>query len=39
MTAITPEAVLAQPRVRANPFAPLATLARRRFQLIARTPR
>src|SRR5437762_8487916 len=39
MTAITPEAVLAQPRVRANPFAPLASLARRRFQLIARTPR
>ena len=39
MTAITPEAVLPQPRARANPFAPLATLARRRFELIARTPR
>jgi ABC-2 type transport system permease protein len=39
MTAITPEVVLPRPRAWANPFAPLATLAKRRFQLIARTPR
>jgi ABC-2 type transport system permease protein len=39
MTAIAPEAVLARPRPTANPLAPLATLARRRFQLVARTPR
>jgi ABC-2 type transport system permease protein len=39
MTGIAPEAVLARPRPPANPLAPLATLARRRFQLVARTPR
>jgi ABC-2 type transport system permease protein len=39
MSAITPELVLPGARVRTNPLAPLATLARRRFQLIARTPR
>jgi ABC-2 type transport system permease protein len=39
MTAITPELVLPRPRAWANPFAPLWTLAQRRLQLIARTPR
>jgi ABC-2 type transport system permease protein len=39
MTAISPEAVLPRPRVRGNTIAPLAPLARRRFELIARTPR
>jgi ABC-2 type transport system permease protein len=39
MTAVSPEAVLPLSRVRTNPLAPLATLARRRFQLVARTPR
>src|ERR1044072_5083859 len=38
MTTITPEAIAARPLPR-NPFAPLATLAARRFQLSARTPR
>jgi ABC-2 type transport system permease protein len=39
MTTISPEAVLPRPRVTHNPFAPLATLAARRFQLSVRTPR
>jgi ABC-2 type transport system permease protein len=39
MSAITSEVVLPRPRGSANPFAPLATLARRRFELIARSPR
>src|SRR5882672_410540 len=39
MTAISPEAVLPRRRVARNPFAPLATLAARRFQLSVRTPR
>jgi ABC-2 type transport system permease protein len=39
MTAISPEAVLPRPRAMRNPFAPLATLAARRFQLSTRTPR
>jgi ABC-2 type transport system permease protein len=39
MTAISPEAVLPRPRTMRNPFAPLATLAARRFQLSTRTPR
>src|SRR6266702_7221902 len=39
MTAISPEVTLPRRRVAQNPFAPLATLARRRFQLSARTPR
>src|SRR6266581_968572 len=39
MTAVTPELVRPLPRVARNPFGPLATLARRRFQLSARTPR
>src|SRR5213594_4497459 len=39
MTAISPEAVLPRPRAVRNPFAPLATLAARRFQLTVRTPR
>src|SRR6266508_5525053 len=39
MTAISPEATLPQRRVAHNPLNPLATLARRRFQLSARTPR
>ena len=38
MTTITPEAILPRPRPR-NPLSPLATLAARRFQLTARTPR
>ena len=39
MTAISPEGVLPRPRAVRNPFAPLATLAARRFQLSTRTPR
>src|SRR5437868_8172220 len=39
MTAISPEAVLPRPPAVKNPFAPLATLAARRFQLSTRTPR
>jgi ABC-2 type transport system permease protein len=39
MTAISPEAVLPRPRTGKSPLAPLATLAARRFQLSARTPR
>jgi ABC-2 type transport system permease protein len=39
MTAISPEAVLPRRHVPTNPFAPLATLAARRFQLSVRTPR
>src|SRR6266536_1003176 len=39
MTAISPEVTLPQRRVAHNPFAPLATLAARRFQLSVRTPR
>src|SRR5436853_6460507 len=39
MTAISPEVALPRPRVQHNPFAPLATLAARRFQLSVRTPR
>ncbi len=39
MTAINPEVTLPRPRVAQNPFAPLATLASRRFQLSVRTPR
>src|SRR5438067_7008550 len=39
MTALSQEAVLPRPRVASNPFAPLATLAARRFQLSTRTPR
>ena len=38
MSAIAPEAVAPRPRS-PNPLAPLATLAARRFQLTARTPR
>ena len=39
MTAATPELVLPQPIAARSPFGPLATLAGRRFQLSARTPR
>jgi ABC-2 type transport system permease protein len=39
MTAITPQAILPRPKVAQNPFAPLATLVARRFQLSVRTPR
>src|SRR5213083_2789971 len=39
MTAISPEVILPRRRVDHNPFAPLATLAARRFQLSVRTPR
>ena len=39
MTTISPDITLPRPRVRRNPFAPLATLAARRFQLSVRTPR
>jgi ABC-2 type transport system permease protein len=39
MTTISHEAVLPRRRVARNPFAPLATLAARRFQLSVRTPR
>src|SRR5260221_12623853 len=39
MTAITPELVRPLPAFARNPFGPLATLARRRLQLAARTPR
>src|SRR6266704_3099746 len=39
MTTITPELTLPRRRVGHNPFAPLATLAARRFQLSVRTPR
>jgi ABC-2 type transport system permease protein len=39
MTAITPELIHPRPPVARSPFGPLATLAGRRFQLSARTPR
>jgi ABC-type polysaccharide/polyol phosphate export permease len=39
MNAISPEVVLARPAAAHNPFTTVATLARRRFQLSARTPR
>jgi hypothetical protein len=39
MSTLTPELTLVRPRPLRNPLAPLATLARRRFQLTARTPR
>jgi ABC-2 type transport system permease protein len=39
MTTISPDVTLPRPRVQHNPFAPLATLAARRFQLSVRTPR
>ena len=39
MSAINPEAVLPHTAARHNPFAPLATLAARRFSLSTRTPR
>ena len=39
MSAVTPEIALRRPRVARSPFAPLATLARRRFQLTASRPR
>jgi ABC-2 type transport system permease protein len=39
MTALSPEMTLPRRRVAYNPFAPLATLAARRFQLSVRTPR
>jgi ABC-2 type transport system permease protein len=39
MTTISSELTLPRPRVQKNPFAPLATLAARRFQLSVRTPR
>jgi ABC-2 type transport system permease protein len=39
MTAISPDATLPTRRVATNPFAPLLTLASRRFQLSVRTPR
>ena len=39
MTTLTPELTLPGARPLRNPLAPLATLARRRFQLTARTPR
>ena len=39
MTAATPELVAPLPAIARDPFRPLATLAHRRFQLSARTPR
>lgn len=39
MSAVSPEIALRRPAVVRNPFAPLATLARRRFQLTASRPR
>src|SRR5437763_4127976 len=39
MTAISPEAILPRRPIARNPFAPLATLVARRFQLSVRTPR
>src|SRR6266699_3468394 len=39
MTSISSEAILPGRQVAHNPFAPLATLAARRFQLSVRTPR
>jgi ABC-2 type transport system permease protein len=39
MTAVTPELVRPLPAVLQNPLGPVLTLARRRFQLSARTPR
>ena len=39
MTVTSPEAILPRRHVAHNPFAPLATLAARRFQLSVRTPR
>src|SRR5438094_4541160 len=39
MTTITHDAALPARRITTNPFAPLATLVARRFQLSVRTPR
>ena len=39
MTAITPDLVTPLPATASNPLRPLATLAQRRFELSARTPR
>jgi ABC-2 type transport system permease protein len=39
MTATSPEITIPLPIPKANPLGPVATLARRRFQLSARTPR
>src|SRR5947209_15057973 len=39
MSAVTQELPVARPAVRMNPWGPLATLARRRFQLTAGRPR
>jgi ABC-type polysaccharide/polyol phosphate export permease len=39
MSTITPELALPRPSAARSPLLPLATLARRRFQLTARTPR
>jgi ABC-2 type transport system permease protein len=39
MTALTPELIRPLPAVARNPLGPVLTLARRRFQLSARTPR
>jgi ABC-2 type transport system permease protein len=39
MSTLTPDLTLVRPWPLRNPLAPLATLARRRFQLTARTPR
>ncbi len=39
MTTLTPQLTLPRARPARNPLAPLATLARRRFQLTVRTPR
>jgi ABC-type polysaccharide/polyol phosphate export permease len=39
MSTLTPELVLRPPNVARSPFGPLATLARRRFQLTASRPR
>jgi ABC-2 type transport system permease protein len=39
MTAVTPTLVRPLPNAARNPFAPLLTLAQRRFRLTARTPR
>ena len=39
MTAVTPDIHLVRPGIARSPLGPLATLARRRFQLTARTPR
>ena len=39
MATLSPEAALPRPRLARSPFAPLATLIARRFQLSVRTPR